>query len=382
MKIPFADNLLFYYVRRLHRKGQSVEPIERLQIKTLNRILLMLTTGLGDAVLSCPVFPNLREALPEADIRLFCYKNWAGLFRNDPSLKGVIEYKGQYRHFFSTVKTLRDFAPELTLILHGNDPDILPLAYLAGSRYIVRIPWTGTRFGFLLSNYGLESDEAPLPNRHYVDNRLQILETIRVDVKWRVPRIYLPPAIVDQTRRKLHHLLGRDSPYWVFHALAADHYKVWPLSKARKLLETALHLLPDWKIIMTGSLHDRAKIAKLMEGLPPGQCLNIAGQFSLLETAACIASASLLLGPDTGILHLAAALETPTVALYAPTSALLVGPRSRTAKHEVLQESPTCKPCLAKKCPYLPSSCMDQISVERVLQAMRNILEGEFRGSE
>jgi ADP-heptose:LPS heptosyltransferase len=370
MNIPFTDNLLFHYVRRLHRKGRSVAPIESLQIKTLNRILLMLTTGLGDAVLSCPVFPNLRQALPGADIRLFCHKNWAGLFRGDPSLNGVIEYKGQYRHFFSTVKALRDFGPELTLILHGNDPDILPLAYLAGSRYIVRIPWTGTRFGFLLSNYGLKSDEAPLPNWHYVDNRLRILETIGLEVKWRVPQIYLSPTIVDRTREKLNHLLAGDFPYWIFHALAADHYKVWPFSKSRELLETALQVLPDWKIIMTGSPQDRTTIAKIIKGLSPNRCLNIAGQFNLLETAACIAGASFLLGPDTGILHLAAALETPTVGLYASTSASVVGPRSLLAKHRIVQKMPTCDPCLAKRCAYRPPTCMDQITVDLVLQSI------------
>ena len=379
MKIPFADNLLFHYVRGLQRKGHSVEPIASLEMKTLNRILLMLTTGLGDAILSCPVFPNLRQALPGADIRLFCHKNWAGLFRSDPSLNSVIEYKGQYRHFFSTVKTLRHFAPELTLILHGNDPDILPLAYLADSRYIVRIPWTGTRFGFLLSNYGLKGDEAPLPDRHYIDNRLRVLETIGVGVKRRVPQIYLSSTIVDQTREKLNRLLGGDSPYWVFHALAADHYKVWPFSKARELLETTLHVLPNWKVIMSGSLHDRSAIAKLIKGLPPSRCLNIAGEFSLLETAACIANASFLVGPDTGILHLAAALETPTVGLYASTLASLVGPRSLLAKHRIIQKMPTCDPCLAKRCASKPPTCMDQITVDLVLQSILDAAQ-EARG--
>jgi ADP-heptose:LPS heptosyltransferase len=375
MKIPFADNLLFYYVRRLHQKGQQVAPIDSLQIKSVKRILLMLTTGMGDAVLSSAVFPNLRRALPDADIRLLGHKNWLELFRIDPNLNGLIPYQGQYRHFFPTIKKLRAFSPELTLILHGNDPDILPLAYLAGSRYIVRIPWKGTRFGFLLSNYGRRRDEVPLPDWHYIENRLRILETIGIDPKICIPKIHLAPTLIDRAKDQLQSSLGKDFRYWIFHTFAADLYKVWPLNKARALLEASLRSFPDWTIVLTGSSHDRATIARLIAGMPANRAANMAGQLTLGETAAWIAQASFLVGPDTGILHLAAALEIPTVALYAPTSASLVGPRSFTARHHILQKMPTCDPCLAKRCPYKPPTCMDQIPVERVLQSMRDLIQ-------
>jgi ADP-heptose:LPS heptosyltransferase len=340
---------------------------------SIQRLLLVLTTGLGDAILSSPVFPNLRRALPQADIRLFCKEEWLNLFRDDPNLNGIIGYRGQYRRFFSTIKRLKEFSPEMTLILHGNDPDIIPLAYLSGSEFIVRIPWTGTQFGFLLSNFGIERDASPLPGLHYIDNRLRILDTIGIAAGVRVPQIHLSEGSIRQAFRNLNLSLNEKSRYWIFHAFSADPYKMWPLSKGRSFLQEALQFLPDWRIVLTGNSKEKALIADLINGLPKDHIINGAGKWTLLETAAILSKASFFVGPDTGMLHLAAALEIPTIALFGPTSASLVGPRSATVQHQVIQKEWTCESCLTKKCPFVPSKCMSQIGVDEVMQSLGRI---------
>jgi ADP-heptose:LPS heptosyltransferase len=178
MNPPFVDALLFSHVRR-KASFAPVRPLEQLRIGDIRRVLVVLTTGLGDAILSTPVLPALRAALPHADIRLFCRAAWEPLFAADPDLSAVIPYRGKYRHFFSTLRALRDFSPELTVVLHGNDPDILPLCYLSGSPFIVRIPTTGTRYGFLLSNSDRVADRTTLPLLHYIENRLRRINTLR-----------------------------------------------------------------------------------------------------------------------------------------------------------------------------------------------------------
>jgi len=373
MNIPFADSLLYFHVKNASRNRQ-ISSLATLDLGAIRRVLLVLTTGLGDAILSTPVFPNLRKALPNADIRLFCRDGWQSLFENDPDLNGVIGYKGKYRAFFETIETLRDFAPDLTLVLHGNDPDILPLAYLAGSKYILRIPTSQTRYPFLLSNRERKQDETTTPGLHYIENRLRILDTMGIATPERNPKIYLAQPIRDEVKRKLQSMLGTNTRYWVLHAFAADAYKVWPLDKARELLQSTLASMPEMAVVLTGSAADRDALTQLAAGLPANRVANIAGQFSLAETAACIADAAFLVGPDTGILHLAAAVGTPTIALYAATSASLVGPRSASAIHHVIQKPQTCEPCLSKKCPYTPKNCMDQISVDEVMKGMLAIL--------
>jgi len=370
MNIPFADEVLHRYVASRAR-ARPVVPVSEWRLAGSRRVLLVLTTGLGDAVLSTPVFPALRKALPGADIRLLCRAPWAPLFTADPDLNGVIRYPGKYRRFFSVVGELRRFEPDLTVVLHGNDPDILPLAFLAGSRVIVRIPTEGTRFAFLLSNRQREEDRATVPGLHYVENRLRILDTLGVASAGRAPRIHLEASVRDRFAERLRAGLA-GGKYWVLHARAADAYKNWPADKTRALLEQARRAHPGLAVLLTGSAADRDALLPLAAGLD--RVRVVAGEFNIAETAACLAGAACVLAPDTGVLHLAAALGAPVIGLYASTSASLVGPRSSAREPVIIQKGCSCEPARVKQCPYVPRNCMDQISVEEVRAALESIL--------
>lgn len=365
MNLPFLDALLYGYVAR--RANGPVPSFHSAELPAIRRILLLLTTGLGDAVLSTPVFPALRAALPQADIRLFCRFAWAPLFAADPDLSEVIPYYGKYRKFFPTVGRLRAFAPELAVILHGNDPDIVPLAYLAGSRYVIRVPTRGTRYVFLLANRKREQDATTLPGIHYVENRLRVLETLGVAAAGATPKIQLDQRIRDAAAGKLAARLN-GAPYWVVHASAADPYKVWPGERVRELLISARRAQPRHMAVLTGAAEDKTALTAIARELDGVHV--VAGEFDIAGTAAVLAGADCVIAPDTGILHLAAALDRPVVGLYAPTFATLVGPRALSVMPILIQKPQTCDPCIEKKCPFTPKNCMDQIGPGEVLAAL------------
>ena len=370
MNLPFADDILRCYVASRAR-ARPVAPVSEWRLAGTRRVLLVLTTGLGDAVLSTPVFPALRKALPDADIRLLCRAPWVPLFTSDPDLNGVIRYPGKYRRFFSLIGELRRFRPDITVVLHGNDPDILPLAFLAGSRFIVRIPTEGTRFAFLLSNRRREEDRATVAGMHYVENRLRILDTLGIAPAERVPRIHLAAAAGERFAERVHGRL-QGGRYWVLHARAADLYKNWPVEKARALLEHSRRAHPALPVLLTGSRADRDALEALAAGLAGVHV--VAGELDIAQTAACLSGAECVVAPDTGVLHLAAALGVRVVGLYAATSASLVGPRSRERPPVIVQKGCDCEPSRVKQCPYVPRNCMDRIGVEEVRDAIESVL--------
>ncbi|MBM3346816.1 MAG: glycosyltransferase family 9 protein [Betaproteobacteria bacterium] len=370
MNIPFADSALFNYVR-YRARGEPIQSLESLRLPAIRRALVVLTTGMGDAILSTPVLPALRRAMPQAELRMFCRRAWTPLFRADADLNGVIPYHGKYRRFFGTLRKLRAFSPELAVVLHGNDPDILPLCYLAGSRHMVRIPTAGTRYGFLLSNLSRDADRATVPGWHYIENRLRILDTLGVPPASGVPRIHLDEPTRHRVAARLSADLG-GRPYWVLHVYAADAYKVWPPARARQLLERALSRLPRFSTVLTGGAGDRKRLEQLSAGMSGVH--NYAGTLDLAETGALLAGAACVVAPDTGVAHLAAAVGATVIGLYAPTHASLIGPRAGARAVTVIQKSQTCTPCVEKRCPYTPDNCMNQVAVDEVYDALARVL--------
>jgi ADP-heptose:LPS heptosyltransferase len=382
VNLPLADSLL-YQLAHWRARRYPVQPIEAFQAGAVRRVLVVLSTGMGDAILSTPVFPALRQGLPQAEIRLFCRAAWTPLFENDHDLDGLIVYAGKYRRFFSTLRELRTFAPELVVVLHGNDPDILPLCALSGARFIVRIPTTGTRHSALLSNRWRSIDASTLPGLHYIENRLRILDTLGLRAKGTegtegtegsgAPRIHLQATRAAEAVARLRQSIGSQR-YWVMHPCAADPYKVWPMAKARALLEQARQRWPQLAIVLTGSRHDAATLQQLAQGLDG--VFNTAGALDIAQTGAVLQQARCVLAPDTGVAHLAAALDTPVVALYAATDARLIGVRPRHAATVILQQPQTCTPCIEKRCNYTGTTqhCMEQISLQSVLQALQSVL--------
>lgn len=367
MNIPFADTLI-YGITRVLSARRPVSPVEGLRLERVRRVLLVLTTGLGDAVLSTPVFSALRSALPDADVRLMVRDRWASLFSADPDINGIINYYGKYRRYAETIGALRKFSPDIVLVLHGNDPDIMPLCYFSGARWIVRIPTGGTKYGFLLSNKGRPQDAETQAGRHYIENRLRLLDTLGVPVISPVPRVVLDAAVVQRARGKLDAILEK-RPYWVLHPFAADGYKAWPRERVRALLAASD---PTQTVVLSGTVAERPELESVASAV--GHAIVLAGSLDIGELAVLISGALCVVAPDTGVLHLAAALDRPTVGLYAPTSPALIGPRTRTAPVAAVQAPLTCAHCSEKRCPYVPGNCMTQITGAEVLEALDRAL--------
>jgi len=368
MKIKSFDNLLYGVSRFIKRRDKRDTSLEKFDKSNTRRVILVLTTGLGDTILSTPAIRAARENFPDSTIKLFVRKQWHTLFQNDPYLDGLILYKGKYRSFFRTIKLLKKEKPDLALIFHGNDPDIIPIVYFSGAFFIIRIPNDTTRFRFLLSNQDIGTTTYLDPNAHYIENRLKIFGLINSSVT--NTRMYV--SIDERTQRevdsRIEAWIGKDKGKLIgLHIFAADDYKIWPIEKQLEFLNRITSLSDSITVVLTGSQRDRKRIAKIITRLRNrDQIINAAGLFSPIEVAALLKRLSLFIAPDTGLLHMAVAVNAPTISLFAPTDHRLIGPFYDKDKHLVIQKALTCEDCITKKCKN--NICMDQISVDEVFE--------------
>jgi ADP-heptose:LPS heptosyltransferase len=376
MDIPGLQFLLERYVRYAAARD-PVLPLDREMVRSSRRVLVAVTTGMGDLILASPVIESLRKALPNAEVGLFCRTAWAPLFWHDPRVDSVIDYRGKSRRVIRTVKALRNFGPDLVVAPHVNDPDVLPLLYLSGARQIVRVPWGTTRFPELLSNRADAALRESVRGLHVVDERLRAIEALGLPVASRVPRV-VPPPHADKVFARAIAATG-NAHYAVLHVFSADVYRTIPAKLASDCLRALGQKYPDLGWVLSGSAADRPALEKIAAGA--GSNIWIAaGELSIDESAACLSGACAVISPDTGTLHLAAALDRPVLALFSPTREAatreqVVGPRTATAPACVLEVPSVCDPCVGRRCPHRPVKCLQAFQVSDVVAAFEQIIE-------
>jgi heptosyltransferase II len=133
--------------------------------------------------------------------------------------------------------------------------------------------------------------------------------------------------------------------------------KRWPHFR-----ELALRL--DLPVVLLGSRAD-APTANYIEGK------NLVGQTTLDEAIDLIAGAACVVTNDSGLMHVAAALDTPQVALFGSSSPERTPPLSAHAR--VLWLKPECSPCFERVCPLGHFKCLNELTVEQVLAEMRRL---------
>jgi heptosyltransferase II len=187
------------------------------------------------------------------------------------------------------------------------------------------------------------------------------------------PKLQIPSQEVTQT---LNGLGLQRGAFYVF-APGAEYgpAKRWP---ARHFSELAAAL--DLPVLLLGSGKEAAlceEIAAPANAKQAGQCLNLAGKTSLPQALSLIAASKSTVSNDSGLMHVAAALGVPQVAIFGSSSPLHTPPLSDQAAVLWLKTDPAyqppldCAPCFARECPLGHTRCLNDITAERVLHLLQ-----------
>ena len=186
------------------------------------------------------------------------------------------------------------------------------------------------------------------------------------------PELRMEAAQVESTL----HSLGLQRGAYVVFAPGAEFgpAKRWP---ARHFAELAVKL--DLPVVLLGSSKEAAlchEIAAPVNALQASKCLNLAGKTSLPQALSLIAGSRSMVSNDSGLMHVAAALGVPQVAIFGSSSPLHTPPLNDKASVFWLKNDPAyhppldCAPCFARECPLGHTRCLNDIGAEQVLQAL------------
>ena len=315
-------------------------------------------------VLLTPALRALKRAYPESNLTLLLRPLVADLMKTHPYVDTCIvdtKNRGRYRSLTELMRRIRRAAFDVAVVLHPTSFRNALLPFLA--RVPMRVGTNVNGRGMLLT--ASRKDDTRLHEVHRylrvlqlldIDTSLDALEFWHTDTERRIIQDLLDVENVSSTDRLIALNLGTT---W--------RTKQWDIANFAAVIEQIAHLSPDVKIVLTGSSNELALVEALPTSLP---IINFVGKTSILQLGALLERCEVCLTCDSGPMHIAAAVGTPTVALFGPTDPVRHRPYSNG--HEVVEKSVSCRPCYKRTCQRqdTPHLCMKEISIGEVVNAL------------
>lgn len=329
-------------------------------------ILVIGPSWVGDMVMAQSLFIALKQQHPQCDIDVLAPAWTRPLLERMPEVRAAIDMP--VTHGMFAWKTRR----QLGLSLRGqyDQAIVLPNSWKSAlipwfANIHKRTGWRGEmRYGLLNDLRKLDKQALPLMVERFVSLALPA-EQARQKPDWQPPAMIAgdisqdinPPISAGQQRLIL-------CPGAEF-----GPAKQWPISHYAQLAE---HFLQQgWQVLIMGSKADKKVAGEIVGAVSKdlrGQLFNMAGKTQLAEAIDLLATASQVVTNDSGLMHVAAALGRPLLAIYGPTSPAFTPPLSTDAG--LMQIPVDCGPCFQRICPEGHHKCMRDIHPRQVIDKL------------
>jgi len=333
------------------------------------KILVIAPSWVGDTILVQPMLMRLKQRHPDAQIDVLAPPWTAALLRQMPEIhKGIInpfphgalKLLARYR----LGKHLRSTYYDQAIVLPNSFKSALVPFF---AKIPLRTGFTGEM------RYGLLNDARKLDKQHLplmVERFAQLAEAPGDAIRRPLPQPRLRAS--EEQRQKILGKLGLSvtGPIAVF-CPGAEYgpAKRWPIPYFAELAQRLRE--QGYAVWLVGSEKDK-EIGEKIIALGNEACRNLCGATDLAEAIALLSCADLVVSNDSGLMHLAAALDHPMLALYGSSSPQFTPPLSGQA-HILKLELP-CSPCFKRVCPLGHFNCMMQLTPDQVARRIPAVL--------
>jgi heptosyltransferase II len=333
------------------------------------KILIIGPSWVGDMVMAQGLFKALKRRYPNSIIDVLAPAWSAPLTARMPEINESIPLPllhGELglRKRFNLAKSVKARGYQRCYVLPNSFKSaLIPFA----AKIKVRTGWRGEwRYGLLNDIRVLDKKRYPLMIQRYIALSVDKNETNQPLL---IPSLQVESAGVKQALTK-YGLAENKQPILVLCPGAEfGPSKRWPENYYGALAK--YYLAHNWQVWILGSPKD-SEVAQQIQMANDESCQDLTGKTSLGETIDLMSQANLVVSNDSGLMHIAAALERPLVALYGSTSPQFTPPL--VEKVEILQESLPCSPCFKRTCPLQHHQCMQQLSVDKVIEAAQRLV--------
>ncbi|HSV19596.1 MAG TPA: putative lipopolysaccharide heptosyltransferase III [Casimicrobiaceae bacterium] len=356
-------------------------------LSDVRRALVTKLRHHGDVLLAAPVFGTLKRAAPHVEIDALVYRETLPMLAGHPAIANLHAIDRDWKRRGLRVQASAEWAllralrsRRFDLFIHLTEhPRGLMLARLLRPRYAVtreRPAGMGARSWRRHFTHFYRLPRAT--PRHAVEQNLDALRRIGVYPSEDDKRVVLVPGAAAEARIDAllarHRLVPRT--FIQLHPGSRWLFKCWPAASTAALMDRML--ADGHAIVVTGAPDARERtlvdaiLAQVTQRIE-GRVVDLTGQLELAELAALTACARGFVGVDSAPMHIAAAMGTPTVALFGPSGEHEWGPW-RVTQRVVVSTAHPCRPCGIDGCGGgKVSECLTTLPVARVHAAVREL---------
>lgn len=330
-------------------------------LPNVNRMLIIRPDGIGDMLNATPAIALLRQNYPAAEITVLARPLNAPVLEGNPDVDRVLVFDraGEHRQFSLQLQFYHSLKREKFDLVVAMQTATLPhlIAFLTGARY--RLGRYQKRFRSTLTHAWRGKYQKG--DTHEVDRNLELVQLICQGEGTRQLVFKLLPDEIVNAKTLLASWDLADIPFLVgIHPGGSSFDKRWPEKQYAKLADR-LVLHDNAKILLLRG-PDEAELTQNIQDTMRSDAVVYAPQ-TIRELGALISHCDLFVCNDSGPMHLAAALNVKTVAIFGPTDYVAWRPMSENAS--IVRRDMPCWPCSAHKC-KIGWECTKKLPVEMV----------------
>jgi len=323
---------------------------------------------IGDGIMSLPAIRAFKSNFPDQRLAVLAKSYLADIYLNIPEIDEIISLPDRFsaRSCFFSLRQLRGKRFERGVLFTNSFSSAL-LFRLAAIPHIAGYGRDGRSW--------LLHDRVPAPpqDEHQQHFYLRIVQHLAGKKTGAAFPASL--AVTDAEKRWADLWLAEQgirpgTPLLaVAPAAAYGSAKAWPPDRFREVVRAWGESHPQAAVLLLGAAGERQRIAAMAEGLTVA-VFNLAGLLELRRSIAVLSRCRLFLGNDSGMMHVAAALRLPLLALFGPTRPDRTAPLAD--RFRLIYHGADCAPCNRRRCPT-DQRCLTAIGVDEVLAAAEEL---------
>lgn len=328
------------------------------------KFLVIQTAFIGDVILATAVLEKLHQQFPGSFIGMVIKKGCEELFTDHPYINKLYVWNkknGKYRNLLAIIRKVRFEKFDYAINLHRFTSSGLLTIF---SKAKLKTGFNKNPFSFLYD----------VKVKHEIGIKNPVHETVRNNrlLQRFAPgppeRMRLYPSPQDEEFVAPY----KHQPYVTVAPVSVWFTKQYPMERWAEFIQ---NIQGRFSVYLLGAQSDRPVITEMMNHTPGNSVYNLAGELSLLQTAALIRDARMNFSNDSAPLHLASAMNAPVTAVFCSTVPEFgFGPLSDNAAVVQTDELLTCRPCGLhglRKCPEGTMACAYGIPVTKLIDRIK-----------